>query len=119
VIQQEAPYVLSYEVGKQYKARFDFLIPGDPAFQDFLDAMGQRVATCLTGLNDGDEGGETAFPRIDWSHRADVGDSMLFLNVRTSGRTPDPMSLRAGMPVTRGRKWLLSQCVRDKSQPIV
>jgi predicted 2-oxoglutarate/Fe(II)-dependent dioxygenase YbiX len=118
VHQQEAPYVLSYEVGQEYKAHFDFLLPDDPAFAHILQAMGQRVATCLTWLNDDYEGGETAFPKINWKHRGKAGDSMLFLNVRTSDRRPDPASLHAGTPVTRGRKWLLSQWVRDKVQPI-
>ena len=44
---------------------------------------------------------------------------MLFLNVRTSDRLPDSMTLHAGMPVTRGRKWLFWQWVRDRAQPIV
>jgi prolyl 4-hydroxylase len=112
VIQQEAPHVLSYEVGQEYKAHFDFLVPGEPAFQHILDAMGQRVATCLTWLNDDYEGGETAFPKIDWKHKGKAGDSMLFLNVRSSDRKPDPMTLHAGTPVTQGRKWLLSQWVQ-------
>jgi prolyl 4-hydroxylase len=119
VIQQEAPHVLSYEVGQEYKAHFDFLVPGEPAFQHIIDAMGQRVATCLTWLNDDYEGGETAFLKIDWKHKGKAGDSMLFLNVRTDDRKPDPMTLHAGTPVTQGRKWLLSQWVRDKAQPVV
>ena len=65
--QQEAPHVLSYEVGQEYKAHFDFLLPDDPAFAHILQAMGQRVATCLTWLNDDYEGGETAFLKIDWT----------------------------------------------------
>ena len=119
VMQQEAPHVLSYEVGQEYKAHFDFLVPGEPAFQRILDAMGQRVATCLTWLNDDYDGGETVFPKIDWKHKGKAGDAMLFLNVRKSDRRPDPMTLHAGMPVTRGRKWLLSLWVRDRAQPIV
>ena len=119
VRQQEAPNVLSYEVGQEYKAHFDFFAPGEPAFRPILDVMGQRVATCLTWLNDDYDGGETAFPKIGWKHKGRAGDSMLFLNVRTSDRKPDPMTLHAGTPVTRGRKWLLSQWVRDKAQLVV
>ena len=119
VLQQEAPHVLSYEVGQEYKAHFDFFAPGETAFQHTLNTMGQRIGTCLTWLNDDYEGGETAFPKINWKHRGKPGDSMLFLNVRTSDRQPDSMTLHAGMPVTGGRKWLLSQWVRDRAQPIV
>jgi len=119
VHQQEAPHVLSYEVGQEYKAHYDFLVPGEPGFQHLLETMGQRVATCLTWLNDDYEGGETAFLKIDWKHRGKAGDAMLFLNVRTSDHRPDGATLHAGLPVTRGRKWLLSQWVRDRVQPIV
>ncbi len=117
--QQEAPHVLSYEVGQEYKAHFDFLMPDEPSFAHVLEAMGQRVATCLTWLNDDYEGGETAFPKINWKHRGRVGDAMLFLNVRRADKQPDPLTLHAGTPVMSGRKWLLSQWVRDRVQPIV
>ncbi len=119
VKQQEAPHVLFYEVGRESREPFDFPAPDKPARQQDIDARGQRVATCLTWLNDDYEGGEIVFPRIDWKHKGRAGDSMLFLNVGSSDRKPDPMSLHAGMLVTGGRKWLLSQWVRDKAQPIV
>ena len=119
VHQQEAPHVLSYQPGQEYRAHFDFLVPGEAAFQHILETMGQRVATCLTWLNDDYEGGDTAFLKIDWKHKGKPGDAMLFLNVRTSDRRPDGSTLHAGLPVTRGRKWLLSQWVRDRVQPVV
>lgn len=119
VHQQEAPQLLSYQPGQEYRAHYDFLAPGDPAFRSLLDTFGQRVATCLTWLNDDYEGGETAFQKIDWKHRGRVGDAMLFLNVRTMDREPDSLTLHAGLPVTAGRKWLLSQWVHDRVQPIV
>ena len=119
VHQQEAPHVLSYQPGQEYKAHYDFLVPGEPGFQHVLDLIGQRVATCLTWLNDDYEGGETAFLKIDWKHRGKPGDAMLFLNVRKIDRQPDGSTLHAGLPVTSGRKWLLSQWVRDRVQPIV
>jgi prolyl 4-hydroxylase len=119
VHQQEAPHVLSYRPGQEYRAHYDFLVPGEPGFQHILDLMGQRIATCLTWLNDDYEGGETAFLKIDWKHRGKPGNAMLFLNVRKIDRQPDGATLHAGLPVTRGRKWLLSQWVRDRVQPIV
>lgn len=118
VRQQEAPYLLSYEPGQQYRPHFDFFDPSNPAFQPQLALMGQRVATCLTYLNDEYEGGETDFPRVGWRYRGKPGDALLFLNV-TPDRRPDPLTLHAGLPVTRGRKWLLSQWVRDRVQPIL
>ena len=119
VHQQEAPQILSYKPGQEYKAHYDFLVPETPNFKLILDTMGQRVATCLTWLNDDYEGGETAFFKIDWKHKGKQGDAMLFLNVRKMDRQPDGTTLHAGLPVTNGRKWLLSQWVRDRVQPIV
>ena len=118
VHQQEAPFLLSYEPGQEYKPHFDFMDPGIAAFQNQLAIMGQRVATCLTYLNEDYEGGETDFPRIGWRFRGKTGDALLFANV-TSGKQPDPLTLHAGLPVTRGRKYLLSQWIRDRVQAIV
>lgn len=117
--QQEAPFVLSYEPGQEYKPHFDYFNPQVQSYARMLEVMGQRVATCLTWLNEDYEGGETAFPEIGWKHRGKTGDAMLFLNVTTPDRKPDPMTLHAGLPVTAGRKWMLSQWVRDRAQLIV
>jgi prolyl 4-hydroxylase len=119
VRQQEAPFVLSYEPGQEYKPHFDFFNPEVKSYARLLEVMGQRVATCLTWLNDDYEGGETSFLEIGWNHRGKTGDAMLFLNVTTPDRKPDPMTLHAGLPVTVGRKWMLSQWVRDRAQLIV
>jgi prolyl 4-hydroxylase len=116
--QLESPQVLSYEVGQQYKQHADYFNPEYPAFAEMLSILGQRVATCLTWLNDGFTGGETDFPRARFRHKGRTGDAMLFMNV-TQDQKPDPMSVHAGLPVSQGRKWLLSQWVRDREQPIV
>jgi prolyl 4-hydroxylase len=118
VHQQEAPILLSYDPGQEYKPHYDFLNPGVPAFARQLAIMGQRVATCLTYLNEDYEGGETEFPKIGWRFRGKTGDALFFANV-TPEKTPDPLTLHAGRPVIRGHKWLLSQWVRDRVQAIV
>lgn len=66
--------------------------------------MGQRVATRLAWLNEDCEGGETAFLKIDCKHFGKPGAAMLFLNLRKIDRQPDGSTLRAGLPVTCGRK---------------
>jgi prolyl 4-hydroxylase len=116
--QCEAPQVLSYEVGQLYRPHVDYFQPDAPGYQDTLLRIGQRIATCLTWLNEEYEGGETDFPRAKFRHKGRPGSAMLFMNVGAD-KKPDPMSLHGGLPVTRGRKWLLSQWVRDKLQPIV
>ncbi|RZJ96949.1 MAG: 2OG-Fe(II) oxygenase [Brevundimonas sp.] len=114
----EAPNVLNYQVGQQYRPHYDYIDPQAPALAEALARQGQRTATFLLYLNDDYEGGETAFPELDWSFKAKAGDALLFFNTDADGR-PVPASLHAGLPPTSGEKWLLSQWIRDRPQPIV
>jgi hypothetical protein len=119
VHQQEPPHVLSYDPGQEFRQHVDFLDPAISAYQAELSMIGQRVATALTWLNDDFEGGETEFPRAKLRFRRKPGDAILFLNVLQDTKAPDPMSLHAGLAPRRGKKWILSQWVRDKVQAII
>lgn len=114
----EAPNVLSYLPGQTFEAHVDFIDPDYPHFRDELAALGQRVATCITYLNDDYEGGETAFLDIGFKFRGRRGDCLVFRNVRPD-RTPDRTTTHTGLPPTRGRKWMLSQWLRDRPQVLV
>ncbi len=118
VYTHEPPNLLHYSPGQEYRAHFDFIHPGVAGFRDELALLGQRIATCLVYLNDDYDGGETRFVKAGWSYRGKPGDALLFYNV-TSNKQPDPSSLHAGLPPTRGEKWVLSLWVRDKVQPIL
>lgn len=113
----EPPNLLHYGAGQQYRPHFDFIDPRIQAFHEELRIFGQRIGTCLVYLNDDFDGGETAFPRLGWKYRGKPGDALLFNNVTTSGQ-PDVASLHAGLPPTRGEKWLLSLWLRDRVQPL-
>jgi prolyl 4-hydroxylase len=63
----EAPQVMHYAGGQEFKPHFDFLDPQQPGEARDLAARGQRIATFLLYLNDDDEGGETIFPRCGLS----------------------------------------------------
>ena len=63
-----------------------------------MRVKGQRIKTCLVYLNAEFEGGETEFPKLGLKYRGRAGD--------------------AGLPPTRGEKWLFSQWMRSKAQPI-
>ena len=114
----EPPNLISYEPGQQFENHFDFVDPRSPLFQDELAILGQRVATCVTYLNDDFEGGETHFPEAKLKLRGGPGDCVLFVNVLADGQ-PDPLTVHAGLPPSRGRKWVLSQWLRSKPQPLV
>lgn len=105
----EASQVLHYAVGQRFDLHFDFL---NTAAGGFASAEhGQRVKTVIVYLNDDFEGGETHFPRLPLSHRGKKGDALIFSNVDAAG-LPDRRTLHAGLPPTRGEKWVLSHWVR-------
>lgn len=101
--QGEALQVLRYREGQQYKRHID-AIPG-------LD--NQRIMTVLIYLNDDFDGGETVFTAADVTITAKAGDAILFSNVTADGR-PDPATVHAGLPVTRGTKYLASRWIRER-----
>lgn len=104
----ELSNVLHYAPGQEFKPHFDFLDPAKPGYARDLEKKGQRVATFLVYLNDDYEGGETDFPELNWRYKGRKGDALLFWNVDTAG-LPDPLTLHAGLPPTKGEKWLFSQ----------
>ncbi|MFL6845580.1 MAG: 2OG-Fe(II) oxygenase [Allosphingosinicella sp.] len=99
--QGEPLQILRYRPGAQYREHMDAL-PAEP---------NQRILTVLVYLSSDYEGGETHFPRIGLTFRGEVGDALLFRNADAEGR-PDPLALHAGLPVTRGVKYLASRWIR-------
>jgi hypothetical protein len=112
----EGPQLLHYHVGERFTPHWDFLDAEQEGYARDIAFRGQRVATCLVYLNDDLEGGETDFPKLGLRHRGGKGDLLVFLNLDAQGQ-PDRRTLHAGLPPTRGEKWLLSQWVRDRSPP--
>ena len=109
----EAFAVLHYAIGEEASEHYDYLDPDIPAYAAQIAEMGQRVATGLLYLNDGYEGGETAFPRLGIGHKGRKGDALIFLGVARAG-APDPRSLHAGRAPAAGEKWVLSQFMRTR-----
>lgn len=107
----EVSQVLRYAVGEEFMLHCDFLDP--QTNRDEIERFGQRAATFLIYLNEDFEGGETSFPRLGISHRGKTGDAVVFGNLGPN-RVPDPGTQHAGLPPTRGEKWLFSQWVRDR-----
>ena len=102
--QGEPLQLLRYRPGAEYRAHMDAL-PSEP---------NQRVMTALVYLSDDYQGGETRFLRTGLDFRGRTGDALLFRNAREDG-SPDPMSLHAGLPVTRGVKYIASRWIRART----
>ena len=110
----EGPTVLHYAVGEQITDHTDFINPRMARYAEEIANRGERCYTLLTYLNDDYDGGETDFPLLGVRHKARRGDGLLFANALPSGER-DPRSMHAGLPPTRGEKWVLSQFVRNRA----
>jgi len=108
----DGPTALHYAVGEEIKDHYDYINPKTPNYEHEIKARGERLITFLVYLNDDYDGGETAFPVVDVSHKGSRGDGLMFVNALANGK-PDGRSVHAGRPPTRGEKWLLSQFVRE------
>jgi len=108
----EVPKVLHYRPGETFAEHFDYLDPQEPAYARELALRGQRTDTFLIYLNDDFAGGETHFPALGLAHAGAAGDALLFSNVGVDGQ-PDAATRHAGLPPTKGEKWLFSQWIRE------
>ena len=102
--QGESLHILRYMPGQQYRAHLDH-IPGKE---------NQRILTALVYLNQGFEGGETRFIRAGLQVKGKKGDAIVFRNTLPDGRA-DPASEHAGLPVTKGVKYLASRWICERS----
>jgi hypothetical protein len=113
----EPPEVLHYRVGEHNNLHFDFLHHKLPGYEELIAMRGQRTKTFLVYLNDDYDGAVTEFPRIEVRFRGPTGTALLFDNALPDGMG-DERTAHAGTPPTRGEKWVLSQWMRSRAQPI-
>lgn len=103
VAQGEPVQILRYRPGQEYKAHYDALPETD----------NQRRFTVLVYLNEDYGGGETHFFSNGMSIRGQTGDAILFVNADSQGQ-PDAAARHAGLPVTKGAKYLASRWIRAR-----
>lgn len=111
--QFEALTVLHYDEGEEITEHYDFVDPNLPGYAQEIAEKGDRVVTFLVYLNDDYQGGETAFPRLDLSHKGSRGEGIFFVN-SDHGRA-DTRTLHAGRTPVGGEKWIVSQFIRDRA----
>jgi prolyl 4-hydroxylase len=109
----EGLQILHYEVGAEFPAHFDFLLPSNKANEESIARSGQRVATLIAYLNDVEEGGETTFPRVGWTVFPRQGSAVYFEYCNSRAQV-DPLTLHAGCPVRRGEKWIATKWMRER-----
>ncbi|MET0255302.1 MAG: 2OG-Fe(II) oxygenase [Luteibacter sp.] len=109
----EGLQVMRYGVGGEYMPHFDYFPPEEKGSRAHLDQGGQRVSTLIMYLADAVAGGETIFPRIDFSYVPRKGQGLYFEYTDADGAL-DPLSLHGGAPVTHGEKWIVTKWMRER-----
>jgi prolyl 4-hydroxylase len=110
---QEDLQVVSYGSGGFFKPHYD-PCDGEKEFCQRMDgSAGPRVWTYLIYLNDGFEGGETAFPMISKTVKPKKGKCVVFQSTLPEQESKTILeSLHGGNPVISGNKWICNKWVR-------
>ncbi len=111
----ELPVAQFYATGQEFKEHVDYMDPDNPQQAFAIQQAGQRTKSIFVYLNEGYEGGETAFPAIDLKFKGKTGDALVIDNMDAIG-LPNDKTRHAGLPVVRGEKWLLTLWIRDRNQ---
>lgn len=107
-LEYEQVQVVAYRKGGKYDPHYD----GTECNGDC--PRSQRLATLLVYLNDGFEGGNTAFPKLGASIVPKKGKAVLFWVADPETRDLFEETLHGGDPVTDGEKWIATQWVLAK-----
>jgi len=100
----EPLHVLRYTPGQEFRPHLD-AIAGE---------TNQRMWTAIVYLNEGFEGGETDFPGLGIRTVGSTGDGLIFRNALPGGEA-DPRARHAGLPLTKGEKWVASRWIRSRA----
>lgn len=112
LVQAEHLIVLRYQPGEEYRPHRDYVPPG--TIERDRPQAGNRARTICVYLNAVEAGGETEFPVPGVRVPPQAGRAVVFDNLKPNGQ-PEPDSLHAGLPVTRGEKWLATLWLRQRA----
>lgn len=99
----EGLQILNYKIGQEYKAHFDFF--------SNKSISNPRVSTMVMYLNDPIDGGETFFPKLNFSVYPQKGMAVYFEYFYTDP-TLNELTLHGSAPVITGEKWAATQWMR-------
>lgn len=101
----EGLQILNYQIGQEYKAHFDFFSSSSKP------AKNPRISTLVMYLNDVEEGGETYFPKLNFSVSPQKGMAVYF-EYFYDNQTLNELTLHGGAPIIKGDKWAATQWMR-------
>lgn len=113
MVQMEGTAILNYQPGQEISDHYDFIDPDLPNYRQEITENGQRIITFLIYLNDDYVGGETVFPKLNISHKGQIGEGLFFVNALADGSS-DLRALHTGTPPLNGEKWIVSQFIRNR-----
>ena len=107
---QEHLQVVKYDSNGFYKPHYDACNSSKYDCERMNKDKGPRYMTFIIYLNDGFEGGETYFPRINKKIVPKMGKAVLFYNVDKDGVILNK-SLHGGLNVLNGEKWIANKWI--------
>lgn len=111
----ESFQVIYYDTNQEYRSHYD----GWEHKYDIeknvrcLKKGGQRLLTVLCYLNDVEQGGCTAFPKLNINVEPEKGKLVIFENVYKNTNKRHDLSLHSGMPVIKGEKYAFNLWFRE------
>ncbi|CAG9622451.1 2OG-Fe(II) oxygenase [Sutcliffiella rhizosphaerae] len=103
----EGLQILNYKIGQEYKAHYDYFTSANRPVSN------PRVSTLVMYLNDVEEGGETYFPKLNFSVSAKKGMAVYFEYFYDDHHLNE-LTLHGGAPIVKGDKWAATQWMRRK-----
>lgn len=103
----EGLQILQYTPGQEYKAHHDFFSSTSKASNN------NRISTLVMYLNDVEQGGETFFPKLNFSVSPKKGMAVYFEYFYNDQNLND-LTLHGGAPVITGEKWVATQWMRKQ-----
>ena len=100
-----------YLPGQEFQPHTDWFPGGTPYWDDEMAHGGQRSITAMAYLNPVEEGGATDFPRLGVQIEPKPGALLIWNNADPDG-VPNPWTIHAGNPVTRGVKYIVTRWYR-------
>ena len=102
-----------YLPGQEFQPHTDWF-PDKTKYWDIeKDRGGQRSITAMIYLNAVEEGGTTDFTQLSMSIEPNPGALLIWNNADPQG-VPNPLTMHAGRPVTRGVKYVLTKWYRAR-----
>lgn len=111
----ESLQVIYYCAEQEYQAHYDAYDLTTETGLRCTENGGQRLLTCLLYLSDVEQGGETAFPKLDLKVTPKAGFMLCFENCHPASNKRHEQSLHAALPVIKGEKWACNLWFREYS----